>query len=322
MQSPKISIIMPVKNREDTLENAILSVINQKYDNLELLILDGASTDGTVDIIKRYEKHITYWHSKKDGNPTIAVNDGIQRATGDIIGLLMADDQYEPGLFDALAQSYRASPNADMFTCGGRLVRHNKQTNEQEVLIRFETQESLALTLSNVCFASSAICCRFIKKSFYQRLGMYPTTDENGKHIFSNDKIFLLDAILANVQDVFVPMVGYQYLSHAESSTFSGNRKNVMRLCEEHMMTADHFLKTKPLTLRQRFLFMYWYNDQSARLFVYQCLQRDFCAAFYNFFTATVRYNLLWPISFIVTSIRVVVKKLSKLAIISRGDVN
>src|SRR5438132_12149669 len=99
---PKISIIMPVFNRRDTIEKALRSVIEQQYSNLELIIIDGGSTDGTVDIIQKYEKYITYWHSKPDGNAVIASNMGIEKASGELLAFLMSDDWYEQGIFKAI----------------------------------------------------------------------------------------------------------------------------------------------------------------------------------------------------------------------------
>ncbi len=92
---PLISIITVVYNGEKYLEETILSVINQTYDNVEYIIIDGGSTDRTVDIIKKYEDKISYWVSEKDEGIYDAMNKGIVKATGDIVGLINADDWYE-----------------------------------------------------------------------------------------------------------------------------------------------------------------------------------------------------------------------------------
>src|SRR2546427_12958086 len=108
---PKISIVMPVLNRERMIEKAIRSVLEQRYENLELIIIDGGSQDKTVDVIKRYEKHLAYWHSRPDGGAAVGLNIGIEKATGDLIVLLMADDWYERGslqivIEEIIAQHY------------------------------------------------------------------------------------------------------------------------------------------------------------------------------------------------------------------------
>ncbi len=90
--NPKISIITVSYNAVKTIEQTILSVINQSYDNIEYIIIDGGSTDGTVDIIKKYEDRIAYWISEPDEGIYDAMNKGIDRATGDWIYFIGADD--------------------------------------------------------------------------------------------------------------------------------------------------------------------------------------------------------------------------------------
>src|SRR3989344_1132608 len=111
-----ISVVIPVRNGEKTIEKAILSVINQKYDPIELIILDGGSTDGTLDIIKKYQSQIFYWHSQADGSSGLAINIGIQKATGDWIVQLMADDWFEPGIFHAVAHEAMNDLSVDVIS--------------------------------------------------------------------------------------------------------------------------------------------------------------------------------------------------------------
>jgi len=82
--NPRISIVTPSYNQAKFLEETILSVINQNYDNLEYIIIDGGSNDNSVEIIKKYEKYLTYWFSEKDGGQTEARNKGLKKITGDI----------------------------------------------------------------------------------------------------------------------------------------------------------------------------------------------------------------------------------------------
>jgi len=95
----KISIVMPSFNKAEFIERSILSVLNQDYQNIELIIIDGGSTDGTIEIIKKYEKHISFWISEKDKGQSDALNKGFKYCSGSIYGFLNSDDVYMPGSF-------------------------------------------------------------------------------------------------------------------------------------------------------------------------------------------------------------------------------
>ena len=104
---PKISIVTPSYNQAEFLERTILSVLNQNYPNLEYIIIDGGSTDGSVEIIKEYEKYLTYWLSEKDKGQTDAINKGFEKSTGEILAWQNSDDIYLPGVFIKIAELYR-----------------------------------------------------------------------------------------------------------------------------------------------------------------------------------------------------------------------
>ncbi|MBR5407641.1 MAG: glycosyltransferase [Lachnospiraceae bacterium] len=99
----KISIITVVLNGAKTIERAIKSVIDQHYDNVEYIIIDGGSTDGTVDIIKKYESYITYWISEPDDGIYSAMNKGLKHATGKYVNFLNSDDWFEGDVLGKVA---------------------------------------------------------------------------------------------------------------------------------------------------------------------------------------------------------------------------
>lgn len=114
---PRISIVMPCFNAAAFIEEALRSVLLQGYPDLELMVFDGGSKDGTVEIIKRYEPWLRYWVSEPDRGQSHAINNGLERATGKLFNWFNADDVMCEGALKALAGMYLAHPDAVGF-CG------------------------------------------------------------------------------------------------------------------------------------------------------------------------------------------------------------
>src|ERR1043165_3339789 len=117
----KISIVTPSFNQGRFLEETILSVLDQNYPNLEYIVIDGGSTDETLDVIRKYEDRITYWVSEKDRGQVHAINKGIEKTTGDIFGFLNSDDVYLPGTFKTVAEYFEGHPNSE-WICGDTIM--------------------------------------------------------------------------------------------------------------------------------------------------------------------------------------------------------
>ncbi len=117
-----VSIVTVSYNMAATLEKAIKSLIAQDYPNIEHIIIDGASTDNTLEIIRKYEHDIAYWVSEPDEGPTHALNKGLAIATGDIIGQLNSDDYYEPDTVSTVVEAFRDHPWAGVVHADMRYI--------------------------------------------------------------------------------------------------------------------------------------------------------------------------------------------------------
>lgn len=124
---PLISIITVVFNGEQYLEQTIQSVINQNYDNVEYIIIDGGSADETLEIIKKHEDQIDYWVSEKDKGIYDAMNKGIALARGDLIGIINADDYYENNIFEKVAKVYSSQNTNVIYGDLGLLKNEGKE---------------------------------------------------------------------------------------------------------------------------------------------------------------------------------------------------
>jgi glycosyltransferase involved in cell wall biosynthesis len=126
----RLSIITPSFNQADFIEKTIESVLGQDYPDLEYIVVDGGSTDGSVEIIERYADRLAWWASEKDDGQTDALNKGLARATGDVIAYINSDDYYLPGAFERAVATLEQNPDslwmagAARFTGSENLVWH------------------------------------------------------------------------------------------------------------------------------------------------------------------------------------------------------
>ena len=193
---PLVSIITVVYNGEKFLEETIQSVISQTYENVEYIIIDGGSTDGTLDIIKRYEDKIDYWISEKDKGIYDAMNKGIDVASGEIMGLINADDWYEKDTIDMVIKKYSGDKNFDIFH--GNLNYINK--SEKIYKPNFSHRKMLLQGMS----LYHPTC--FVKRSIYEeeKFDVNYQLAADYKLIFSmmlkEKKFCYIDKVLANMR--------------------------------------------------------------------------------------------------------------------------
>lgn len=119
---PRISVVTPSFNQAHYIEETLRSVLLQGYSNLELIVVDGGSTDGSVDVIKRYADRIAWWVSERDNGQSHAINKGFRRATGEALGWLNSDDLLFPGALAAIGRAFRERPDAGMIYGAGAKV--------------------------------------------------------------------------------------------------------------------------------------------------------------------------------------------------------
>jgi glycosyltransferase involved in cell wall biosynthesis len=137
-QWPKISIITPSYNQAQFIEETIRSILLQGYPNLEYIIMDGGSTDGSIEIIKKYEKWISCWVSEKDGGQSDAIVRGIKRTTGEIVNWLNSDDILLPNALAEVAYIYVSTraQNLKAVFCGSGLYIDKNRKAIKELPIR------------------------------------------------------------------------------------------------------------------------------------------------------------------------------------------
>lgn len=190
---PLVTIITIVFNGEKYIEKTILSVLNQTYSNIEYIIIDGGSKDSTIDIIKKHEKKIDYWISESDKGIADAFNKGISRATGEIIGIINADDWYE---LNTVSLIIEALNNGDVIYGNLQCWKNNKKDYLYMADHHFLKYE-MSINHPTV----------FVKKKIYEKFGMFSADYKIAMdyefflRLLCNDvKFYYLNQVLANMR--------------------------------------------------------------------------------------------------------------------------
>lgn len=218
---PKITIVTPSYNQADFLEETILSIINQKYPNLEYIIIDGGSTDNSVEIIKKYEKHIDYWFSEKDFGQSHAINKGFAKATGAILNWINSDDVLCENALLNIGKAYLSRKNDNVIIAGyGYEIDENGTViSDRKVFRRTAIVSNLNLSISGNPIQQSLF---FSKKLLLEVGGIspllrYPMDMElHSKFEYLKPEIFIIEEYLAS------------FRKHSNSKTVSQDYKMLL----------------------------------------------------------------------------------------------
>jgi glycosyltransferase involved in cell wall biosynthesis len=119
---PRLSIVTPSYDQAEYLEETVLSVVNQEYPDVEYIIMDGGSTDGSVDIIRKYQDRLAYWVSEHDDGQADAIYRGFERSTGEVLAWINSDDYYFPGALAAAGAFFRDNPQTELLIGNSMVV--------------------------------------------------------------------------------------------------------------------------------------------------------------------------------------------------------
>lgn len=178
-----ISIITPSYNQGRFIEQTIQSVLSQNYCNLEYIVMDAGSTDQTLSILKKYEKHLK-WFSKKDNGQTNAINNGIKLAKGDIVAYINSDDYYLPGVFNRMARNFEKNKKV-MWLTGDYEIIDEKNKRIQSYVVWYKKLLRRYLSYPLLSFANSIIQpSTFWRKSIHDDIGYF---NESYRYCFDYD---------------------------------------------------------------------------------------------------------------------------------------
>lgn len=171
---PKVTVVTPSFNQCKFIEQTIRSVLLQGYPNLEYIVIDGGSKDGSIDIIRMYEPWLAYWVSEPDHGQSHAINKGFQIATGEWIGWQNLDDIYYPGVFASLATAAAANPNAHLII--GNMMLFDEHDHELRD-IRYVRPTYNALRVEGMVLTNQAA---FWQRTVHDQIGFFDEDLECG----------------------------------------------------------------------------------------------------------------------------------------------
>ena len=163
----KVSIITPSYNQGQFIERTIKSVLNQKYPDLEYIVIDGGSTDNTVETLKRYNEYLTYWISEKDKGQSNAFNKGYYKSTGEIIGWLNSDDIYYDNAIQRAVEIFKSNPGIDVVFSNYHYINNNDIIVHSRKEIPFNFK--LAFFTKEISAANAA---GFFRRNCFEKFGL------------------------------------------------------------------------------------------------------------------------------------------------------
>jgi len=228
--SPLVSIVTPSFNQAKYVEDTIQSVLDQDYPNLEYIVVDGASTDESVEIIRKYEDRLAWWASEKDHGQAEAINKGLARASGEIIAWLNSDDTYLPGAISSAVKVFEENPDVVLVYGNMLAVDENGKTIN---ILRYRQ-----LNLEDLlCFQIIGQPAVFFRRDALEKAGNLDLT----YHFLLDHHLWLRMALQGHILHVDKTWAAARY--HAEAK----NRARAAEFGREAFRILDWARQTQPV---------------------------------------------------------------------------
>lgn len=228
--SPLVSIVTPSYNQARYLEDTILSVLEQDYPNLEYIIVDGASTDGSVEIIHKYKDKLAWWISEKDTGQAEAINKGLAHTKGEIVAWLNSDDTYLPGAISAAVKVFDENPDVVLIYGNMLAVDENGVTTNILTYNQLNVEDLL-------CFQIIGQPSVFFRRTAFEKAGDLDST----YHFFLDHHLWLRIALQGPILHVDETWAAARY--HAEAK----NRAKAAEFGREAFRILDWAHQTQPV---------------------------------------------------------------------------
>lgn len=254
---PLISIITVCLNRAEFIADAVESVRRQGYPRVEHIVIDGGSTDGTLDLLDRYPDLRVV--SEPDHGVYDAMNKGIRLAEGEIIGLLNSDDVYEDGVFADVAGRFGSQPELGA-VAGGAVVVEEGPSGSESVVAKYDGVGNESLW-PHVTYGVPIHNAWFFRADVFERVGAYDT-----RYALAADRDFLIRLELAGVRHADLGRFVYRYRRHPGSLTVSRGGSQRAKWLVEDLELSEAYLAGGNLPPEAERYFRLWHSRNAAWL--------------------------------------------------------
>lgn len=227
---PRVTIVTPSFNQAAFLERTLRSVLEQDYPNLEYIVIDGGSTDGSLEIIQRYADRLTFWSSKPDAGQADGINKGLRRATGEFAAWLNSDDTYQPGAIREAVEALKTDPELGMVYGNVESVDEHGHTIHIQRFEQYSLQDLMQFSI----IGQPSV---FMRRSVLERAGYL----DLNYHYLLDHQLWLRMAALAPMQHV--PRTWSKASYHQQAKNLAGGAKfgeEALRMVD--WMRQDEFI--------------------------------------------------------------------------------
>jgi len=286
MNQPLVSVITPTLNRAEMLAQAIDSVLAQNYENFKHIIIDGVSTDGTLEMLAKYPHlHVI---SGKDRGMYDAINHGLEIASGEIICFLNSDDLLPPTVLPIVVSALETQPHVDAVV--GKAEVFSDAPEQPNAVLSLDFQNEL---LPQVTRGTGPVFnAWFFRRSVFEKIGNF-----NIHYRIAADREFMLRFALSGLKFTMVNKLVYQYRRHADSLTFDITDQKLERIVDEHIFMTSAYLEQRSLPIEARNLIRKMRTHDTVAMAVRSLKKMNFHKfAYYS--QQGIKYDSLWFLKF------------------------
>ena len=300
---PKITIIIPCRNAETTIQRTFDSLRLQNYKNVECIVMDGNSSDSTMEIVNKNLDIVSKTISEEDDSGAAACNKAIDLSTGDIIGFLYADDFLEEKSLEYISQAVIENPDNDIYSYGLSI----EDLHTKKIIFESYSKKNIKLCLNNVLFKH--VLNHFYRKEVFIKYGKLRPLYFDGTIFFSNDREFLIRLCLNNLKNFVIEKILYKMTFHKES--YTGSRKNIVKIREEHIGIADFYIDKNDISNYQKEKLKDFKSHNLSLLIIYYIYKLNYKKIHYHFMIGFNLKGLIFLIDLIRCPISEIFYRLS-----------